>query len=298
MGVGWAAARTGLVGAASLDVLGAFSFRFALPALVLRLIAGQPLSHAFSPAFYAGYLAAGLGAFALALAASRRLAGQGLPAAAAHATTASVGNLGFLGPPLMLAFFGERGAGPLAMAILAEVMVLLSIGGVLMAGGGPRGASASGFARLVLRGTALNPVVAAILAGAALAAAGVPLPDPVARFVGFLGAAAGPTALFALGGALALQRLDRATLLAAAAIAAVKLALYPLLVWLVLARALALDPFWVGAGVLTACLPPAGNIFVLAQRCGADPERVSAGIVLSTLAGVVTVPLVAWLALG
>jgi len=63
---------------------------------------------------------------------SRLVAARDLSTAGAHATTATVSNLGFLGPPLMLAFFGERGARPLAMAILAEVMVLCSVGSVLM----------------------------------------------------------------------------------------------------------------------------------------------------------------------
>ena len=59
---------------------------------------------------------------------SRLLSHHAAATAAAHATTGTVSNLGFLGPPLVLAIFGARGAGPLAMAILAEVMVLLSVG--------------------------------------------------------------------------------------------------------------------------------------------------------------------------
>jgi malonate transporter len=76
----------------------------------------------------------------LVLGTSRVIAARDLSIAGAHTTTATVSNLGFLARPLMLAFFGERGAGPLAMAILAEVMVLLSVGSVLMgANGGPIG---------------------------------------------------------------------------------------------------------------------------------------------------------------
>jgi len=139
IGVGWAATRTRLVAQGALDALNAFSFRFALPALLLRLIAGQPLRQSFNPEFYTGYLASGAIIFVLVLGTSRVVAARDLSTAAAHATTATVSNLGFLGPPLMLAFFGERGAGPLAMAILAEVMVLLSVGSVLMgANGGPK----------------------------------------------------------------------------------------------------------------------------------------------------------------
>ena len=105
IGVGWAATRTRLVSQGALDALNAFSFRFALPALLLRLIAGQPLRQSFNPEFYTGYLASGAIIFVLVLGTSRVVAAR----------------------DLSTAFFGERGAGPLAMAILAEVMVLLSL---------------------------------------------------------------------------------------------------------------------------------------------------------------------------
>jgi len=297
--LGWAAIRMQLAPPSLRDALGAFSFRFALPALVFRLIAGQPLGRSFDPIFYVGYLASGGLIFALVFALSLifdrpACDRQAIAAAAARATTTTVSNLGFLGPPLMLAFFGDHGAGPLAMAILAEVMILLSLGGVIMGvsrhGGG-------NVAALVIRGTAQNPVVAAIVLGAILAATGLPLPAPIARFLDFLGGSAGPTALFALGGALAARPIDRSTAFTAAGIAAVKLVVCPIFVWYVLAHLLHVEPFWVQAGVLIASLPSAGNVYVLAQRYAADEERVSAAIVLSTAVSVVTVPLAAWLML-
>ena len=293
IGVGWAATRTRLVAHGGLDALITFSFRFALPALLLRLIAEQPLRQSFNPEFYTGYLASGAIIFVLVLGTSRVVAARDL-STAAHATTATVSNLGFLGPPLMLAFFGERGAGPLAMAILAEVMVLLSVGSVLMgANGGPK----SGIGSLILRGTMFNPIVVAIVLGAALAGTGLALPEAITRFLGFLGGAAGPAALFALGGALALQRLDRRTAVAACLITVAKLAVYPMVVWLILGRMMQLDAFWVNVGVLIACLPSAGNIYVLAQRYDTDPQQVSAAILLSTIVSVASFPCVAWLAL-
>jgi malonate transporter len=194
----------------------------------------------------------------------------------------------------MLALFGERGAGPLAMAILAEVMVLLSVGAVIM--GGSRGGA--GVGSRILRGTAPNPIVAAIVLGAALAATDVPLPTPVDRFLGFLGGSAGPTALFALGGALAVQRIDRATAFAAAGITGAKLVAYPVLVWFVLTRVLQVEPFWVQAGVPMASLPSAGNVYLLAQRYAADAERVSAAVVLSTVVSAVSAPFAARLVLS
>jgi hypothetical protein len=68
----------------------------------------------------------------------------------------------------VLAFFGEHGAGALAMAIMAEVMVLLSVGAMIMgvARGGDAGTGSlpvRGVLRGVLRGALLNAVVAAIV---------------------------------------------------------------------------------------------------------------------------------------
>jgi malonate transporter len=289
--LGWIATRTRLAAPVVLDALGAFSFRFALPALVFRMIAGQPLDRSFNALFFGGYLASGGLIFAIIFVVSRLLAGRRIAIAGAYATTTTVSNLGFLGPPLALAFFGERSAGPLAMAILAEVMVLLTLGGIIM--GASRG-SGTGATTLSLR-TALNPVVVAIVLGAVAAAAAIPIPAPLDRFLGFLGSAAGPTALFAVGGALAIQRVDRKAAAVAAGITAGKLIAYPLVVWCVLALGLRLESFWVQVAVLLASLPSAGSNYVLAQRYAAEEDRVSAAIVLSTLVSVVTVPMAAWL---
>jgi malonate transporter len=289
--LGWTAVRTRVMPAVALDALSAFAFRFALPALVFRLISGQPLDSSFNPSFYGGYLLSGSLVFAFAFAFSWIRDSRAVAAAGARATAATVSNLGFLGPPLMLVFFGERGAGPLAMAILAEIMVLLSVGSVIM--GAAEDGSRAGIGLVLLRGSVLNPIVIAILLGAALAATGIALPGPVDLFFGFLGGAAGPAALFALGGALALQRVDRGTVVSAAAITTAKLIAYPALVWWVLAHLLQIEPFWIQAGVVMAALPTASNVYIVAQRYTADADHVSAAILLSTLASIATVPLVA-----
>ena len=51
-------------------------------------------------------------------------------------------------------------------------------------------------------------------------------------------------------------------------------------------------PFQATVAVSTAALPVAGNVFMLAQHYGIAPQRVSAAILLSTAASIVTVSLV------
>jgi malonate transporter and related proteins len=293
--LGWMATRAGITSAAALDALGIFSFRFALPALLFRLITSQPLDRSFNATFYGGYLASGLLIFGLVFGVSLVLNRRAVASAGARATTATFSNLGFLGPPLILAYLGERGTGPMTMVMLSESTILLSLGSIIM---GVYSGRAAGLGSLLLRGTLLNPVVVAIGLGAGFALAGISLSPVLGRFLGFLGGAAGPTALFALGGALALQRVDRTTAFSAAAITTAKLVMYPTVTWYVLAQVLGVEALWTHAGVLISALPSAGSNYVLAQRYAADSEHISAAIVLSTVLSAVTVPFVAWLVLS
>jgi predicted permease len=292
IGLGWGAAYWRLIQPAMVDAIGAFAFLFALPALLLRLMAAQPLSQSFEPGFFLGYLGACLIIFGAVMAMALPWRRRG-PAAAIGAA-AAMGNVGYLGPPLLLPLLGERGAGPIAMSIMSEVAVVLALGSLLMAPAVP-GAGLRNAAR-ALRSVALNPVLLSIGAGALVGASGLAFPGPVDRFLGFLGGAAGPTALFALGGTLARLRIDRGLLAVAGGAAVAKLVAYPLLVWTILGPVLGLEPFWVHAGVLLAAMPTASNAFVMAQRNHAAADEVSAAVLFSSLAAALAFPITAWLA--
>jgi predicted permease len=299
IGLGWlAAARTRLAPPVMVEAVGAFSFMFALPAMLLRLMANQPLAEIFDPVFFAAYLGccmavlfATLGLAWLVLRGRREAAPQ---AAAGIGAAAAFGNVGYLGPPLLLSLMpAAQVSGPLAMAIIAEVVVVLMLGDMLMARGGGGGGGPVGRA---LRALSRNPVILAIAAGAALGAGGVPVPEAVDRFLLFLGNAAGPTALFALGGTLGRLRFRRRLLGAATCVSAAKLGFYPALAWLVLGPfGLGFEPGWVAAGTLMAAMPIASNAFILAQRHGVAVEEVSTAVMVSTTLSVLAWPLTAWL---
>jgi len=290
--VGLFAARLKLVSAAVVVAIGTFSFNVALPAMLLRLVGSQPLAESFQPEWFQGYLGACLGIFGLSMAFAL-LRGHGRQRSAALGAAAAMGNVGYLAPPLLLPMLGPRVAGPVAMSIMAEVAVIVALGSVLMAPGkGRAGLRTMG---LGLLGLTRNPVILSIAGGCALAWFAVTLPLPVERFLTFLGNAAGPTALFALGGTLGQMRAQGRVLAMAAGLTLAKLVAYPALVWLVLSQVLELDSFWVVSGTLLAAMPTATNAFVLAQRNDAAAEEVSAGVLVSTLLAALLFPATAWL---
>ena len=112
-------------------------------------------------------------------------------------------------------------------------------------------------------------------------------------FLTLLGAAATPGALFAIGASLASKSAER--LAVAGWLSFCKLILHPAAVAIAALYLFDVDPYAAGVMIAAASLPVAGNVYILAQHYGVAPTRVSASILMSTAASVVTVSLViAW----
>ena len=221
------------------------------------------------------------------------IAGRGLRVGSAFGAAAAMGNVGYLAPPLMLPMLGPRIAGPVAMAIVAEVAVIIALGSMLMA----PAAKGAGLQAVMtgLRGLARSPVILSIALGALAAGIEVPIPAPVERFLSFLGNAAGPAALFALGGTLGRLKIDGRLFTVAFGITAAKIFIYPALIWFVLGPWLGFDPFWINCGVLLAAMPTATNAYLLAQRQGVGAEEASAAVLFTTIIASIAFPATAWL---
>lgn len=292
--LGWFAGRRGLFGPEAVRILNTFAFVIATPALIVRVVAAQPIVELWNGAYFA--VLAGVG---LALSIGVRLIAQAFGSAdAAEATSrgqSSVGpNFAFLGIPLAIAFLGEKAAGPIAMGLLCDnaIIIASSIGILEAIRGG--GKSVGAIARDLLRGVVLNPFMLSIAAGMGLSIAGIVPSGPFERFLGFLGAAAPPAGVFALGLALSGWSV-RGTLGVIVPLSAIKLILHPLLIWLMLGPVLGLDPFWQTAGVLYAALPTAANVFIIAERYGSGSRVIAAVVLVTTVLATFTFPTAAWL---
>jgi malonate transporter len=138
-----------------------------------------------------------------------------------------------------------------------------------------------------------NPMIVSITLGLVVSAGDLPIPLPVNDFLTLLGAAATPGALFAIGASLASKSAER--LAVAGWLSFCKLILHPAAVAIAALFLFDVDPYAAGVMIAAASLPVAGNVYILAQHYGVAPTRVSASILLSTAASVVTVSLViAW----
>lgn len=142
-----------------------------------------------------------------------------------------------------------------------------------------------GYARELAR----NPLILATVAGLAGNLVGLELPEVVGTTLHRVGAAALPLGLMAVGAGLRLGALRDAPRLAAALLAIRHLALPAIA--LVLVRAVGLPPLQQLAVVAFAALPTATSAYVLAARMGGHASYVAGLVTVSTLVGMLGVPL-------
>jgi len=193
------------------------------------------------------------------------------------------------------------------LVVTSTVCLALAQSHVLRAdtGSGTTASEEQGLLRgavLSLRSALTNPLPWAIAAGAGFAATGLALPAPVAQIVRMLGDSATPVALFTIGAVLfrAGQHIHTRTPPARyLPVALVKLVLHPALVYGGGTAAAALGapvpPFGLMVLTLTAALPSASSVALLAERYGADNGRIARIVMASTALAFATFSAAAWL---
>jgi malonate transporter len=140
---------------------------------------------------------------------------------------------------------------------------------------------------------ARNPLIVSTLAGIAWALFGLPVPTIASTTLHFLGEAALPIGLIAVGAGLHLEALtERKRLMSY--LVAVKLLAVPA-VGYVAARAFGLTGVYFDSALVLAALPTASSAYILATQMKGDGRLVASVIALNIVAAIVTLPF--WLAM-
>jgi predicted permease len=284
IGTGYLAGRTRFFSQEATAYLTRFVFYFALSAMLFGFAANLDVAAIFDWPFVFAYTL-GTGLVWLLVAAVALGRGTSREEAVFEAHTGVIGNVGFLGIPMLALLLGPQSVGPVLLVLAVDLIVFSSILTMAITGLRAGRVSAQTFG-ILAKGLAENPMIVSVVLGIAWGATGLALPGPVAEFMTMLGAAATPCALFAIGASLSGRSAERVEV--AAWLASAKLVLHPLSVagacWL-----FGVGGYAAGVMISAAALPVAGNVFILAQHYRVAPQRVSTAILLSTAASVLTV---------
>ena len=291
IGLGYLAGRRGFFTPEATGYLTKFVFYFALSAFLFRFSATLPFSALLRPDFIFAYLSASalVYGFALLVALGRKVP---LEEAAIEAHCAVIGNVGFLGVPMLALLMGPEAIGYVVMVLAVDLILFGSVIVMLIVGSHEGQVRFATLWALVL-GLLKNPMIMSISAGFIWSGLGIPIVAPLDEFLSMLGSAATPGALFAIGASLAFKSAER--LQVATWISFLKLVMHPAAVAISALFIFQVDSYAASVMVAAAALPVAGNVYILAQHYAVAPVRVSASILISTFFSILTVPaVIAW----
>lgn len=289
--LGYGAGRTGFFTTEATANLTKFVFYFALSAMLFRFAANLTFSDIWQPDAMLAYLWATAVVYLIVtcVALIRKVS---VEEAAVEAQCGVIGNVGFLGIPMLVLLLGEAAVVPVMVVLAVDLLVFGSLIVILITGSRD-GRVSLGVLGTVGKGLVKNPMIVSIFLGLVWSAMQLPIPDPMNSFLATLGAAATPGALFAIGASLASKSAERIEV--AAWLSFAKLILHPLAVAFAVIFFIPLDPYTAGVIIAAAALPTAGNVYILAAHYGVAPARVSATILVSTTISVLTVSgVIAW----
>ncbi|MDP5336523.1 MAG: AEC family transporter [Paracoccaceae bacterium] len=288
IGVGYGAGRSGFFTEAATAWLTKFVFYFALSAMLFRFSANLSLTEVFDLTFVKAYLLATAVVYLLvtAVALLRRIPMQ---EAAIEAQCGTIGNVGFLGIPMLALLLGEAAIASVMLVLAVDLIVFGSLIVILITGARD-GRVSWGIFRSIGLGLLKNPMIVSIVLGLTWSGLQIPIPGPLNEFVILLGNAATPGALFAIGASLASKSAER--VFVAGWLSFCKLVLHPAAVAVSALMIFPVEPYAAGVMIAAAALPVAGNVYMLAQHYGVAPHRVSSSILISTALSIVTVSLV------
>lgn len=285
IGLGFGAGRTGFFTAEATAYLTKFVFYFALSAMLFRFSANLSIGGILDWPFVFAYLWGTLFVY-LIVTGVALLRKRGIEEAAVEAQCAVIGNVGFLGIPMLVLLLGEQAIGPVMLVLAVDLIVFGSLIVILITGSRD-GRMSLGVLRTVGLGLLKNPMIVSISLGLIVSGLGLPIPKPANEFLSILGAAATPGALFAIGASLASKSAEKVAV--AGWLSFSKLILHPAAVAFAALFMFPVAPYAAGVMIAAAALPVAGNVYILAQHYGVAPARVSASILISTALSVFTV---------
>ncbi|SFR35721.1 AEC family transporter [Litoreibacter janthinus] len=288
IGVGYWAGKVKFFTPEATGYLTKFVFYFALSAMLFRFSANLSIAEILDWTYIISYFWATAFVY-LIVTAVALLRWRPIEEAAIEAQCGVIGNVGFLGVPMLVLLMGEEAIGPV-MLILAVDLIFFGSLVVILITGSRDGRMSLGVLKTVGMGLLKNPMIVSIVLGFGWSASAVPIPVPFNEFLSILGGAATPGALFAIGASLATKSAERMQV--ASWLSFSKLVLHPAAVAISALWLFRVDPYSASVMVAAASLPVAGNVYMIAQHYGVAPTRVSASILISTAVSILTVSLV------
>lgn len=265
---------------------------FALPPLIFMVVAQTPLEKLANPTYVLATAGATSLCFLLMLTLSRRFFAAPMRIAALQGTSAAYGNVGYMGLPLAVAFFGQQAAVPAALVFCFDIVVLFVLTAVF-AGLDDLDQSRPKLMAKIVKDVCTHPFNIATFLGIVASAAKWQPEGGLLTIVEMLMRSAAPVALFAMGVTVSLRG-KPAFDFELGTLSAIKLFLHPTLAFLAVWLFVSADHVWLQVAIMMAALPTATNAFILARQYNAFVAGAGAAVITTTAVSVLTIPVLVY----
>lgn len=196
------------------------------------------------------------------------------------------GNVGFMGIPIISSIYPKQGMLYIAVFTIIDQMVLWTLGVRLTTPGGKGSFDPKKM---------INPCTTAIVISVIVVVTGISLPSLLGTALEKIGATATPLAMIYLGGVFACMDIRKYIgIREFYGIVAVKMVAFPILFYLLLRLFPISDNIHLTMALL-AGMPAMSSIVMMAKASGSEGDYAMGGIFITTLCGIVTIPLVFWI---
>ena len=286
--VGWALIKAKLFEQSVVRALSGFTFRFLMPALLFSLMSKlsemPPMDWRVLIAFFGSCIII----YCLGRTAGRFF-GLDNTGKTIFGMAAIFGNNVQLGVPILQVSLGNEAMPTISLLIIFSVLLLWTTAIASVELGKTEGAKDWAKIGRSLLKVFKNPVVIGIITGSAWGLTGWELPQVVDKTLGYVSSATTPIALIVVGMGLA-QHSFSAALPRGLTISTLKIVIHPIIVYCI-ARLIGLDTITTNACVLTAALPVAINVYLMASEFRSEEGAASNAIFVSTMLSALLIPL-------
>ena len=271
IGLGHVATACGVTTKDNIRGIGVFVLRFALPAMIFRALSQRSVTDILDLRYLAIYGLGSLAAFAAMFFYCRLVGKRTTGVSALSAMGVSCSNSGFVGFPVAVMVVGAPAVVALSMSMLVENLVMIPLALALAEADNRKDSRLDEMLFYVLRRLTRNPMVLAIIFGAAASAARLHLPEPLFRAIDLLANASMAAALFGVGGALAGLTLTGVGVEVGRIVAA-KLCLHPLMIFVGVCLIPGVAPPLAKSMVIFASAPMLSIYPLIAQTYGFERQ--------------------------
>ena len=218
------------------------------------------------------------------------------PNSAIIAMLTSCGTTGYMGVPMVIIAFGTVATVPAAIAtILHNIPVIITV--IITFAIATQDKEKRSIIDIIINVFSIivkNPLVIAVSLGFVFVLFNIKLPEPIVRFSSFLGSAAGPTALFAIGVSLAkleiTKQLKINNLLRILPIVFIKIIIQPFSTFVIgyYLFHMEVNDIYFKVALLMSALPVGAGAYVFSNKYNYYEKEVSFSIIISLIITIFT----------